>query len=74
METVFEWSRRRRVHVVTAGALTPRQQDQVRTALSGIADSDVLAEALAIIFERSVRHREFAPDAADHWYEVGFLP
>jgi hypothetical protein len=70
-ETVFTWSRKRRLHLVTPkDLLSPADADVVRGVLRRLDDLDRVADALAQLTGHPVRVRAWEPPTSDFFIEV----
>jgi hypothetical protein len=70
-ETVFAWSRSRKLHLVApAGLLEPVELAAVEKLIRGLDDLDRVADAVARVVGHPVRVRPWAPPTADFYLDV----
>ena len=70
IETTFEWSHHRRLHLITSGPPTASELAMVQAALVFADRAGLLADWLALTFGRPVRVHWPEP-SPDVWFEVG---
>jgi hypothetical protein len=70
-ETVFTWSRKRRLHLVAPKALLQTADlDVVKAVLRRFDDLDRVADAVALLTGHPVRVRPWEPPTSDFFIEV----
>ena len=70
-ETIFPWSRHRRLHLVTPrGHLSPADLDVIKAVLRRLDDLDRVADALAQLTGHPIRVRSWEPPTSDFFVEV----
>jgi hypothetical protein len=71
VETVIAWSRGRRLHLLTLGAIGEGRRASVEHAASRCADVEDLEQALVRVFRHRVQRRIRDHARVEVWFEVG---